>query len=316
MRSPEDVGGERRDGTPMTSNDNGPAQTGPAAGAGSATWPQTGDVGASYRAQKREFLGIGLSCLPDEEFIGAVRQAVETRSRLTISFINPDYVLRGHKTPGLLEKMNRFDIVLPDGWGVVFGGRLLGLPVPDRQGNDDICPKMFALSAERGFSNFLFGCAEGTAQKAAANLRETFPGLPIAGALHGYQDVARGHPGRYDQADVQELPLPGPVPLPDIAALTRPGRAAAGPGARDLVLPVPGLVLWWPHRSPHLPAMSRPDQRRQLCPPKLWHPAARRSPSRQWHRWRGRTSSARWSRCPRRKSGHGRRTWLPPWGRR
>src|SRR5215469_8618812 len=67
----------------------------------------SGDIGAQYRAQKREFLGIGLSCLPDEEFVAAVRQAVETRSRLTVSFINPDYVLRGHKMPGLLEKMNR-----------------------------------------------------------------------------------------------------------------------------------------------------------------------------------------------------------------
>jgi len=162
-------------------------------------------IGERYRPRKHEFLGIGLSCLPDEEFIEAVRQAVETRSRLTISFINPDYVLRGHKTAGLVDKMNQFDIMLPDGWGVVFGGRLLGLPVPDRQGNDDICPKMFALSAQRGFSNFLFGCSEGTPEKAAANLKETFPGIPIAGALHGYWDVARGHPGRYDEADVDMM---------------------------------------------------------------------------------------------------------------
>jgi N-acetylglucosaminyldiphosphoundecaprenol N-acetyl-beta-D-mannosaminyltransferase len=201
VRPPEDVDGSGRDGTPLTSNDNGPAQTGPAVGVGSADWPLTSDIGARYRAQKREFLDIGLSCLPDEEFVDAVQQAVETRSRLTISFINPDYVLRGHKTPGLLEKMNRFDIVLPDGWGVVFGGRMLGLPVPDRQGNDDICPKMFALSAGRGFSNFLFGCREGIPEKAAQNLRETFPGIPIAGTLHGYWDVVRGHPGRYDEAD-------------------------------------------------------------------------------------------------------------------
>jgi N-acetylglucosaminyldiphosphoundecaprenol N-acetyl-beta-D-mannosaminyltransferase len=74
-----------------------------------------GGFGARYRAQKREFLGIGLSCLSDEAFVDAVRQAVETRSRLTISFINPDYVLRGHKTAGLVDKMNEFDIVLPDG---------------------------------------------------------------------------------------------------------------------------------------------------------------------------------------------------------
>jgi N-acetylglucosaminyldiphosphoundecaprenol N-acetyl-beta-D-mannosaminyltransferase len=163
------------------------------------------ELGTRYREGKRDFLGMGLSCIQDEEFVDAVREAVQTRSRLLVSFINPDYVLRGHHTPGLLEKINMFDIVLPDGWGIVLGGRWLGLPVPDRQGNDDICPKVFALSAEYGLSNFLFGCSEGTPERAAANLTAAFPGLPIAGTLHGYQDVARGHPGRYDDADIEMM---------------------------------------------------------------------------------------------------------------
>ena len=163
------------------------------------------ELGDRYRAEKREFLGIGLSCLPDDAFLDAVREAIQTRCRLTISFINPDYVLKAHKIPGLIEQMNKFDIVLPDGWGIVLGGRWLGHPVPDRQGNDDICPKMFALSAENKWPNFLFGCAEGTPERAAANLEATFPGLPIAGTLHGYWDVTRGHPGRYDEADVDMM---------------------------------------------------------------------------------------------------------------
>jgi len=60
------------------------------------------ELGARCRAGKREFLGIGLSCMPDADFVDAVRNAVRTRSRLTVSFINPDYVVRGHRTPGLV----------------------------------------------------------------------------------------------------------------------------------------------------------------------------------------------------------------------
>lgn len=165
------------------------------------------DLGVAERMRdnKREFLGIGLSCLPNEEFVEAVREAVSTRSRLLVSFINPDYVTRGHGTPGLVDLMNEFDVVLPDGWGVVLGGRWLGLPVPDRQGNDDICPEVFKMCADRGYSNYLFGCAEGVPERAAENLKSTFPGLPIAGTLHGYWDVERGHPGRYDPADVDMM---------------------------------------------------------------------------------------------------------------
>lgn len=167
--------------------------------------PGATSLGSRYRAAKRDFTGIGLSCMSDETLVAAVQEAVRSRSRLTVSFINPDTVLRGHRIPGLSEKMNRFDIALPDGWGVVLAGRYLGLPVPDRQGNDDICPKVFAESADRGFSNFLFGCAQGIPEQAAANLTAAFPGLPIAGTLHGYWDVTRGHPGRYDEADVDMM---------------------------------------------------------------------------------------------------------------
>jgi N-acetylglucosaminyldiphosphoundecaprenol N-acetyl-beta-D-mannosaminyltransferase len=156
-------------------------------------------------ARKHDFLGISLSCQPDEEFVETVREAVATRSRLTVSFVNSEYVLQAHRTAGLIEKINRFDVVLPDGWTVVYGGRVLGLPVPNRQANDDICPSLFALSAEHGFSNFLFGCSEGTPERAAATLRSAYPDLPVAGTLHGHWDVLRGHPGRYDAADLDMM---------------------------------------------------------------------------------------------------------------
>jgi len=189
---------------------------------GSRLRPLSAALGARYRAQKFDFLGIGLSCMSDEQFVNAVRNAIESRSRLVVSFVNPDYVLRAHKISGLIEKINRFDVVLPDGWGIVLGGRWLGLPVPNRQGNDDICPKVFALSAERGFSNFLFGCDAGVADRAANNLREAFSGLPIAGTLHGYWDVMRGHPGRYDGADVESIIEAINTSKPDILHVSLP----------------------------------------------------------------------------------------------
>jgi N-acetylglucosaminyldiphosphoundecaprenol N-acetyl-beta-D-mannosaminyltransferase len=163
------------------------------------------ELGAGYRAKKRAFLGLSLSCMPDGEFLDAVRQAVQTRSRLAVTFINPDYARKAHLTPGLSEKINRFDVVLPDGWGVVLAARWFGYPVIDRQGNDDICPKIFATSAEHKLSNFLLGYREGVAEQAAATVTDTFPGVPIAGTAYGHWDVKRGLAGLGDDADVARL---------------------------------------------------------------------------------------------------------------
>ncbi len=163
------------------------------------------ELAARYRGEKREFLGLSLSCMPDEEFLHAVRQAAQTRSRLAVSFVNPDYTRKAHLSPGLSEQINRFDIVLPDGWGVVLGARWLGYPVIDRQGNDDICPKIFAMSAEHGLSNFLLAYREGVAERAAATVTETFPGVPIAGTALGHWDLKRGLDGLGGDAGMARL---------------------------------------------------------------------------------------------------------------
>ena len=162
-------------------------------------------LGARYRAQKRDFLGVGLSCMTDEALVAAVREAVSRQSRLTVAFVNPDTVLRGHQIPGLLEKMNQFDIVLPRRLGVVLAGRNLGLPVPDRQGNDDVCPKVFALSAEHGFANFLFGCAEGIPEQAAVNLAATVPWPPDRRHAARLLGRGAGAPRLYEDADVDMM---------------------------------------------------------------------------------------------------------------
>ena len=193
----------------------------PASGAGQpGTLPK--ELVAEARASKRTFLEIGLSCLTDEAFLNVISEAVKNRSRLTVSFINPDYVLRAHRTAGLIEKINRFDVVLPDGWGVVVGAHWVGVPVPTRQGNGRICPLVFALSAEHGFRNFLFGCGEGVPERAAANATEAFPGLPIAGTLHGHWDLMRGHPGSFDESDVSMMVETINAAQPDILHVSIP----------------------------------------------------------------------------------------------
>jgi N-acetylglucosaminyldiphosphoundecaprenol N-acetyl-beta-D-mannosaminyltransferase len=160
------------------------------------------ELGDRYRAEKRDFLGLGLSCMSDDDFLEAIHRAVQDRSRLAVSFVNPDYVRKAHHSPELASKINRFDIVLPDGWGVVMGARWLDYPVIGRQGNDDICPKVFALSAEHGLSNFLLGYREGIAEQAAATVTETFPGARIAGTAYGHWEMERGLTGLGEDADV------------------------------------------------------------------------------------------------------------------
>lgn len=153
------------------------------------------------RPGKARFLDVELSTLDRPTLLAALEKALAQGQRLTVSFLNPDYARRAARDVELARLINCFDILLPDGWGVVWGARLLGTRVPERLANDDIGRDLFALCARHGARVFLFGSAPGVADRAAVNLTAAFPRVRIVGCQHGWLDRERGHPGHYDEAD-------------------------------------------------------------------------------------------------------------------
>jgi N-acetylglucosaminyldiphosphoundecaprenol N-acetyl-beta-D-mannosaminyltransferase len=152
-----------------------------------------------------EVLGLQLSTIDRAGVLDAVSNAVSSAERLDISFVNPDYATRAVRDPDLRDRMNSFDLLLPDGWGVVYAMRLRGARGVTRQATDDIAPDVFALAARNGWRTFLFGSAPGVADQAAKELTREFPGLPVVGTLHGFFDIHRGHAGWYEEDDVDRI---------------------------------------------------------------------------------------------------------------
>lgn len=70
---------------------------------------------------------------------------------------------------------------LPDGMSVVWGGRLLSKPLPERVPGGEFMEQMCALCGENGLSVYLLGGLPGAAEGAAKALTARYPGLRIAG---------------------------------------------------------------------------------------------------------------------------------------
>ena len=75
----------------------------------------------------------------------------------------------------------RADLRYPDGQSIVWAARLLGAGLPERIATTDLVNPLAAVSAQRGKRIFLYGSAPGVAERAAARLRESAPGLLIDG---------------------------------------------------------------------------------------------------------------------------------------
>ncbi|HSS68115.1 MAG TPA: WecB/TagA/CpsF family glycosyltransferase [Nocardioidaceae bacterium] len=149
--------------------------------------------------------GVRLSTFSRSGFCDFIENAVEHRTGVLVTFLNPFYARATDRDPRLAATVDEFDVVQPDGWGVVYGARLAGIHADERIAIEDVERTVFGSLARRGGSVFLFGSEPGIAEAAGATLESQFPGLRVVGTQHGWLDVERGHPGRLDPDDARRV---------------------------------------------------------------------------------------------------------------
>lgn len=76
-------------------------------------------------------------------------------------------------------------LITPDGFGVIWGARLLNLPIYERVTGVDMVTGICDTAARNGFKVFILGSEPGIAATAAQNLMTRYPGLNIVGTHHG-----------------------------------------------------------------------------------------------------------------------------------
>jgi N-acetylglucosaminyldiphosphoundecaprenol N-acetyl-beta-D-mannosaminyltransferase len=135
-----------------------------------------------------------------DDLMADIDCALTTQLGLTITFANPNYLMAAVNDPDLRRRINAFDHVLTDGWGVMLAARILGERIPMRLANDDIVEPLFELLARRRAKVFLLGSAPGVAETARGRLVDNLPGLSVVGSFHGFLDVHEGTPGHYSDA--------------------------------------------------------------------------------------------------------------------
>lgn len=105
---------------------------------------------------------------------------------------NPEIVQAARRDPQLQTILEQADLVLPDGIGVVWAGRVLGLRFPERVSGADLVEDLLERGAGPGWRFFFLGgrpAAGGNpsvAEAAASNAERRYPGVRAAGFMHGY----------------------------------------------------------------------------------------------------------------------------------
>lgn len=132
-------------------------------------------------------LGIPIDDLSMEQALDRIESFVET-GRVTpkihqIATVNADFIVKAMEDPELRQLLQEADMATADGMPLVWGARLLGVPLPERVAGADMVPALAKRAADKGYSLFFLGAAPGIAQKAADILTTQNPNLNIAGVI-------------------------------------------------------------------------------------------------------------------------------------
>ncbi|MBI5960595.1 MAG: WecB/TagA/CpsF family glycosyltransferase [Chloroflexi bacterium] len=117
-----------------------------------------------------------------ETIAGWIRQGDRLYQICTVS---PEFVMIAQDNPDFMRVLRSADLCAADGIGLLFAARYLGRPLPERVTGSDGVPLIAERAARKGWKLFLLGAAPGVAEKAAAKLVESYPGLKIAGTYAG-----------------------------------------------------------------------------------------------------------------------------------
>lgn len=135
---------------------------------------------------KTDILGVYIDDLILEEAVEAGTALLEEPGFHYVVTPNPEFILSARKDEAFRTVLNRADLALPDGIGVVYAARILGRPLKGRAPGVDFAQALMARMAQTGKSLYLLGAKPGVAEKAAENLRKAHPGLRICGTHDGY----------------------------------------------------------------------------------------------------------------------------------
>lgn len=138
------------------------------------------------KPKRIEILGVPADCVGMGQALEVVDAFVKGNRPETVIAVNPEKVMKARSNSLLLAQLRQSGLLIPDGIGIVYAARLLGLGRMERVPGSELMPAICERGAQKGYKFFLFGAAPEINQRTAEALRTSFPEIQIVGRQHGY----------------------------------------------------------------------------------------------------------------------------------
>jgi len=127
-----------------------------------------------------KILTTDLNSTSKEKVLAFVRDSLARGYKFWIATPNPEIILQAEKDFELHKALENSDMAIPDGVGIAFAARLLGLGEMKIIKGREMFLEIVRLASDKGWKVFLLGGGAGVAKTAGLNLRKSFKKVRIA----------------------------------------------------------------------------------------------------------------------------------------
>lgn len=137
-------------------------------------------------ARTRVLFGVPIQALTMSEVLARIDDTIARRGRLRIGVVHAAKLINMRRNDLLRQAVLSSDLILADGISVVWAGRLLGHPLPERVTGIDLMLGILRRGNEHGYRIYCIGATEEVLEKAAARIAADYPNVRLAGRQNGY----------------------------------------------------------------------------------------------------------------------------------
>ncbi|OAT81608.1 acetylglucosaminyldiphospho-UDP acetyl-beta-D-mannosaminyltransferase [Bacillus sp. MKU004] len=121
-----------------------------------------------------------------KEVTGFLENNINIKRKTFVVTANPEIVMYAKKDPVYKKTVQKADIVVADGIGVIIGSKMMKQPLPERIPGFELMTELLEMADTSKWRVYLLGAKPEVVTTAADNIKKKYPGLTIAGTHHGY----------------------------------------------------------------------------------------------------------------------------------
>lgn len=137
---------------------------------------------------KVNILGVFFDSVTMKEATQKILKLLNGHEKSMVITANPEIIMEAQKSSSFCAMINRGDLVVADGIGVVIGSKIIKKPLPERVAGFDLVQHIFDAIKNTNKTVYFFGAAPHIAELAAKEMRAKYKNLKIVGTHDGYFD--------------------------------------------------------------------------------------------------------------------------------